>query len=73
MAQNVAALRVFERKVVRKIFGPVQVGNDFRIRYNSELYELLNDMDIVQRINTAAALYRPCRSYGGGCSGEMDI
>ena len=30
-----------------KIFDPVQVGDDFRIRYNSELYELLNDMDVV--------------------------
>ena len=26
-----AALRVFERKVLRKIFGPVRVGDDFRI------------------------------------------
>ena len=46
-----AALRVFERKVLRKIFGPVRVGDDFRIRFNSELYELLNDMDVVQLIN----------------------
>ena len=29
----------------------MQVGDDFRIRFNSELYELLNDMDVVQRIN----------------------
>ena len=35
-----AALRVFKRKVLRKIFGPVRVGADFRIRYSSELYEL---------------------------------
>ena len=34
-----------------KIFGPVWVGDDFRIRFNSELYELLNDIDLVQRIN----------------------
>ena len=33
------------------IFGPVRVGDDFRIRFNSELYELLKDMDVVQRIN----------------------
>ena len=39
------------RKVLRKVFGPVRVGDDFRIRYNSELYELLNDLDVVQRIN----------------------
>ena len=42
------ALRVLERKVLRKIFGPVRVGDDFRIRFNSEL---LNDIDVVQRIN----------------------
>ena len=29
----------------------MRVGDDFCIRYNSELNELLNDMDIVQRIN----------------------
>ena len=46
-----AALRVFERKVLRKIFGPVQIDHDFRIRSDSELYELLNDIDVVQRIN----------------------
>ena len=44
-------MRVFERKVLRKIFGPVRVGDDFRIGFNSELYELLNDMYVVQRIN----------------------
>ena len=39
------------RKVLRKIFGSVRVGDDFRIRFNSELlYELLNDMDVVQRV-----------------------
>ena len=30
---------------------PMQVGVDFRIRFNSELYELLNNIDVVQRIN----------------------
>ena len=29
----------------------MRIGNDFRLRYNSELYELLNDMNVVQRIN----------------------
>ena len=51
LSTDAAALRVFERKVLRKIFGLVRVGDDFRIRFNSELYELLNDIDIVQRIN----------------------
>ena len=48
---DAAALRVFERKVLCKILGPVRVGDDFRIRFNSELYELLKDIDVVQRIN----------------------
>ena len=51
LSTDVATLRVFERKVLRKIFGPVPVGDDFRIRFNSKLYELLNDIDVVQRIN----------------------
>ena len=48
---DAAALRVLERKALRKIFGPVRVGDDFRIRFNSGLYELLNDIDVVERIN----------------------
>ena len=51
LSTNAAALRVFERKILLKIFRPVRVGDDFRIRSNNELYELLKDMDIVQRIN----------------------
>ena len=35
----------------------MRVGVDFRIRFNSELYELLNDLDVVQRIN----IQRLCR------------
>ena len=46
-----AALGVFERKILRKIYGPLRVGNgEYRRRWNDELYELYNDMDIVQRI-----------------------
>ena len=51
LSTDAAALRVFERKVLRKIFDPVQVGDDFRMRFNSELYELLNNIHVVQRIN----------------------
>ena len=51
LSTDAAALRVFERKVLRKIFDPVRIGDDFRIRFNSELYELINDVDVVQRIN----------------------
>ena len=48
---DAAALGVFERKVLDKIFGPVRVGDDYRIRTNQELYELFNDMGVAQRIN----------------------
>ena len=51
LSTDAAVLRVFERKNLRKIFGPVRVVDDFRIRFNSELYKLLNDIDFVQRIN----------------------
>ena len=49
LSTDALAFRAFERKVLLKIFGPVRVGDDLRI--NSELYELLNDIDVVQRIN----------------------
>ena len=42
---------VFERKVLRMIFGPVRVGADYRIRTNRELKELFNDRDVAKRIN----------------------
>ena len=41
-------LIVFESKVLRNIFGPERIGDDFRIRFNSEMYELLNDIGVVQ-------------------------
>ena len=41
LSTDIVALRVFERKVLRKIFSPVWVGHD----------ELHNDMDVLQRIN----------------------
>ena len=36
--------------MLRKIFGPVRVGND-RIRTNRELYVLLNDMNVAKPLN----------------------
>ena len=51
LSTDAAAFRVMERKVLRKIFGLMRVSDNFRIRFNSELYELLNDLDLVQRIN----------------------
>ena len=45
---DAAALGVFERKVLLKIFGPVRVGDEYRIRTNREQYELFN---VAERIN----------------------
>ena len=42
-----AALKLFERKVPRKIFSPVGVNDDFL----SEFHKLINDMDLVKRFN----------------------
>jgi hypothetical protein len=44
------ALRTFERKILRKIFGPVQDRRGWRIRYNEELRELIKNEDIVRFI-----------------------
>ena len=48
---DAAALLLLESKVLRKIFGPLGFGADFRIRFNSELYEFFNDLDVLQHIN----------------------
>ena len=48
---DAAVLGVFERKVLRKIFGHIGVSDDYRIRSNQVLYELFNDVRInIQRL-----------------------
>lgn len=49
------ALEVFEKKILREILDPVRVANNFRIRKNKELFEVLNDVDVVH-------IVRSCRS-----------
>ena len=43
-------LAAFERKMLRRILGPVCVEGQWRSRYNDELYELYGDLTVVQRI-----------------------
>ena len=43
-------LLIFERKVLRRIFGPVKVGNSWRRRTNREVYELYKDGDLMKYI-----------------------
>jgi hypothetical protein len=41
------ALRVLERKILRRIFGPVNDNGQWRIRYDHEVYELYKEPDLV--------------------------
>jgi hypothetical protein len=46
------ALRMFERKIVRRIYAPVMENNVWRIRYNEDLNTLMNGEDIVRFIKS---------------------
>ena len=41
------ALGVFERRVLRAIYGPVKEGEEYRSRHNNELYQLFQEPDII--------------------------
>jgi len=43
-------LRIFERKMLQKIYGPIQEGDIWRIRNNEELNRSINREDIVKFI-----------------------
>jgi hypothetical protein len=43
-------LRIFERQILRKIFGPVNIDNIWRIRNNMEIDKLIEGADIVRFI-----------------------
>ena len=46
-------LGIFERKILRKIYGPVNENGEWRIRNNKELYELYKSSDIITDIKIA--------------------
>jgi hypothetical protein len=56
-------LSVFERGILRCIFGAVQENRVWRKRYNHELYKLFNEPDIVKYIKQIG-LGRICYTYG---------
>ena len=71
---NAGVLIVIERTVLRMTLGPVRVGDDFLMRFNSYPYELLIDMDIVHRINPQRLHWNfAFCSNGREWFGEMDI
>ena len=43
-------LGVFERKILRVIFGPTNNNGEWRIKYNNELHTLYKDRDIITYI-----------------------
>jgi hypothetical protein len=43
-------LQTFERKILRRIYGPIQEEGRWRPRWNNELYRLYNDLNIVENI-----------------------
>jgi hypothetical protein len=45
-----ARLGVFESKVLRTIFGPMNDNGEWRIKYNDELYTQYKDSDIITYI-----------------------
>jgi hypothetical protein len=62
-------ISIFERKVLRKIYGPVNDRGKWRIRYNNELYQLnlINKEVKARRVRWLGHLFRgnesnPCRS-----------
>ena len=52
-SRNEQQLRIFEQKILRKIFGPIQDENGFwRISKNHELNEVIGNADIVRFIKS---------------------
>jgi hypothetical protein len=47
---NENELKIFERKILWKIYGPSYVNGVRRIKYNDELYKLFKEPNIVQSL-----------------------
>lgn len=45
------ALLRFEKKILRKIYGPTYEEGEWRRRYNQELYEIYNEVNVVKFIS----------------------
>jgi hypothetical protein len=47
---GVLRLGVFERKILRRIYGPICEGAAWSSRYNEELYHLYDETDLVTTV-----------------------
>ena len=52
-----ARIGVFERKVLRAIFGPTNDNGECRIKYNDKLYTLYKDSDIITYIKISSLIW----------------
>ena len=46
-----AILGVFERKILRAVFGPTNDNGEWRIKYNNELYTLYKESDVCSNVH----------------------
>jgi hypothetical protein len=58
-------LAIFERKVLRKTFGPIRDTDQWRRRYNEELYQLYAEPGIVKWIRSARQMGWTYGTYDG--------
>jgi hypothetical protein len=47
------AVRLYERKIIRKIYGPIIEGDSWKIRTNKEIKDILKGADIVKLIKSS--------------------
>jgi hypothetical protein len=45
-------IRIFERRILRKIYGPINDTSKWRTRYSNYFYTLYNELDIAKVIKT---------------------
>jgi hypothetical protein len=64
------ALPVFEKKVVRRIYGPVREGERWRIRSNREVQEILRGEDIVKFLKSQRLAWLGDVERRKGCRGS---
>jgi hypothetical protein len=60
-------LRIFENRVLRRIFGPKrdEVTGEWRRIHNKELYALYHSLNIVRVINSTGQMGKTCITYEG--------
>ena len=65
-------LHDFERKVLRRIFGPMQGNGRWRIRRNKELYDI-RPKHSGRYYDEKIKVGRPCNKNGGGKSAKKRV